>query len=328
MNIPDDVLRAIAEASSILITTHVIPDGDAIGSMLGMKMALEQIGLSPVAAISDPVPASLRFLPGAGSVLGPEDLLSSYGVALVLDCGDIERVGRVANAVRGSAAVVNVDHHATNDEFGTYNWVDTQAAATAELAAQIIRALGVEYTPEIAACLYAGISTDTGSFRYSNTRAATLRTAAELIEAGARPWEIAQNIYDSKPYGSLAALAEVILGIEFSCDGLLASMNITAEIMAKHGVSEGDTEGYIGYARSVAGVEAAVAFREAPDGLIRIGFRSKEKVDVARVASDFGGGGHVRASGCTVPGPLPEARSKVMLRLRTALREAGYTWTE
>jgi len=325
---PGEIIEALRRARRVFITTHVVPDGDAVGSLLGMKLALERLGKQCEASLSDPVPPSLRFLPGSADVRsGRCGAAGRYDLALVLDCGSLDRVGQCLETVEACPVSVSIDHHATNTRFALINWVDTEAAATCQLVAELISAMGVEYDSDIATCLFTGLSTDTDSFRYSNTRASTFRTAAELADAGARPWEIAQNVYDSKPYGSLAALAEAILGIEFSCGRLIASMAITAADMAKHGISEGDTEGFIGYARSIDGVEVAVAFREVGPETIRVGLRSKEIVDVASVASEFGGGGHVRASGCTIQGTMEEARSKLMVGLERALRKAGYTWT-
>ncbi len=328
MTVPGEIIEALGSARSVFITTHVVPDGDAIGSLLGMKLALERLGKQCEAGLSDPVPPSLRFLPGSAGVRsGGCEATGRYDLALVLDCGSLDRVGQCVETVEACAVSVNIDHHATNTRFAAVNWVDTEAAATCQLVAELISAMGVAYDSDIATCLFAGLSTDTGSFRYSNTRASTFRIAAELADAGARPWEIAQNVYDSRPYNSLAALAEAILGIEFSCDRLIASMVITAADMARHGITEGDTEGFIGYARSIDGVEIAVALREVGPGTIRVGLRSKERVDVAGVAGEFGGGGHVRASGCTIQGTMEEARRKLIPSLERALREAGYTWT-
>ncbi|MCR4427217.1 MAG: bifunctional oligoribonuclease/PAP phosphatase NrnA [Firmicutes bacterium] len=324
---PDDVVAAFSGATTILITTHVVPDGDAVGSVLGLKHALERLGWEPVAALAEPVPSSLSFLPGASSIVTPSALEAAYSLAIVLDCGALERVGGCQDAVRGSAKVVNIDHHATNSMFADVNWVETEAAACGEQVAAIMKRLGVEFDPAISTCLYAAIATDTGSFRYSNTRAQTFSVAAELVEAGARPWEVSQNIYDSKPYGSLAALAEAILSMEFQCGGSLAVMTITSDLMRKHDVTEGETEGFIGYARSVAGVEVAVAFRELPGDQIRVGLRSKEKVDVARIAAELGGGGHVRASGCTISGSMEAVKSQVIPRIAEALSTAGFKWT-
>ncbi len=328
MTVPDEIIEAVRSAGRVFVATHVVPDGDAVGSVLGIRLALERQGKKVVACISDGVPSSLRFLPGSSlACSGSCEGAGEFDLGLALDCGSLDRLGLCADVFGACPVTVNVDHHATNTRFAAINWVDADAAATCHMAAEFIRALGVAFSPEMATCLFTGICTDTGSFRYSNTRSSTLRIAAELADAGARPWEIAQNVYDSKPYSALAALAEAILGIEFRCGRLIASMSITASDMAKHGITEGDTEGFIGYARSVDGVEVAVAFREVGQGLVRVGLRSKERVDVAEVASEFGGGGHVRASGCTVEGTMEQARLMLLPRLERALREAGYTWT-
>ncbi len=328
MNVPGEIVKAVERAGRVLITSHVVPDGDAVGSVLGMKLALEHLGKEVRVALSDGVPPSLRFLPGSMGVnTGECGSPWQFDLALVLDCGALDRVGKCVEAVRACPTTINIDHHATNTQFATINWVDTGAAATCQMVAELVRALGVAYDPDMATCLFTGVSTDTGSFRYSNTTASTFRIAAQLAEAGAEPWEIAQSVYDSKPYSALAALGEAILGMEFSCGRLIAIMSIRAADMERHGISEGDTEGFIGYARSIEGVEIAAAFREVGQGLIRVGLRSKERADVARVAGEFGGGGHVRASGCSIQGTIEEARMKLMPRLEQALREAGYTWT-
>lgn len=328
MRVPPSIVSAINHAAEIVITTHVIPDGDAIGSLLGLMHALESIGKRVTAALSDPVPEYLAFLPGADRIQPAECTREGYELAIVLDCGSPDRVGRCESAVARSARVVNIDHHATNTQFANVNWVDSSAAATAQLVLELVLDLGVELNSAIATCLFAGLSTDTGSFRYSSTTSHTFNAAALLTDAGAKPWEISQSIYDTKSYASLAALSEAILAMKFKCGGLLSSMDITRELMARYGVDESETEGFISYARSVAGVEVAVAFKEVAPEIIRIGFRSKSRVDVARVALDLGGGGHVRASGCTIEGSLERAHALVLSRLELALREAGYSWTD
>ncbi|OPZ64773.1 MAG: Bifunctional oligoribonuclease and PAP phosphatase NrnA [Firmicutes bacterium ADurb.Bin506] len=328
MNAPEQLIQTIHRASDILLCTHVLPDGDAIGSLLGLKAALEAMGKNVTAALSDEVPPYLRFLPGADDIKPVDCMADSFPLAIVLDCGALDRVGRCMAAVEASRLTINIDHHATNSGFAAMNWVNVDSGSTAEMIYALITQMGVAISPEAATCLFAGISTDTGSFRYSSTTAETFRAAAALTEAGASPWRVSQSIYDTKSYDSLAGMAEAILGMKFECSGLVASMDITAELMARHKLTESETEGFISYARSVAGVEVAVAFKEVHANEIRVGLRSNRKVDVARVALALGGGGHVRASGLTFRGSLDQARPAVMAGVKKALREAGFTWTD
>lgn len=328
MRVPEQLVQAIQNASDVMLTTHVLPDGDAIGSLLGLKAALEAMGKNVTAALSDEVPPYLRFLPGVDSIKPVDCLASSFPLAIVLDCGALDRVGRCMSAVEASGLVVNIDHHATNSGFASINWVNVESGSTSEMIYCLLRQMGVAIGSSAATCLFAGISTDTGSFRYSSTTADTFRAAAALTEAGASPWRISQSIYDTRSYDSLAGMAEAILGMKFECSGLVAYLDITADLMARHKLSETETEGFISYARSVAGVEVAIAFKEVGADEIRVGLRSNRKVDVAQVALALGGGGHVRAAGLTFRGSMGQARSAVLTGVRKALREAGLTWTD
>lgn len=328
MKAPEQLVRAIHNAYEIMLTTHVLPDGDAIGSLLGLKTALEAMGKNVTAALSDEVPPYLRFLPGVDSIKPVECLAASFPLAIVLDCGALDRVGRCVAAVEASHLVINIDHHATNSGFAAINWVNVDSGSTSEMIYALIRQMNLPISPDAATCLFAGISTDTGSFRYSSTNADTFRAAAALTEAGASPWRVSQSIYDTKSYDSLAGMAEAILGMKFACSGLVASIDITADLMARHKLTESETEGFISYARSVAGVEVALAFKEVRADEIRVGLRSNRKVDVAQIALAMGGGGHVRAAGLTFRGSIGQARPAVMSGVEKALREAGFTWTD
>ncbi len=330
MNVPQRLVEAIEQSPSIIVTTHVQPDGDAIGSMLGLKHALESAGKMVIAVLPDEVPANLRFLPGADEIMAGDCAAAAgqHALAVVLDCGSLDRVGRCAGAVQASGLMANVDHHPTNTGFADINWVDVAAASTSEMVFGLLERMGIALGPETATCLLAGVITDTGSFRYSNTTAYTFRVAAALTEAGASPWQISQSVYDTRSYQSLAGMAEAILSMEFHCSGLMASMDITADLMRRYSLTESETEGFISYARSVAGVEVAVVYKEIGSDEIRVGLRSNRDVDVSRIALALGGGGHVRASGLTFRGGLEQAKAAVMAEVRKALREAGHQWTD
>lgn len=322
------IVDEINRAQSVFITVHVGPDGDAIGSMIAMALALRGMGKNVTPATHDPVPESCRFLPQAEEIPLASSLLEHcegqgqealaqgahrYDLAIVLDCGELSRTGDAANLVRMAARVVNIDHHATNDMFGDVNWVDTGAAATGELVYRLItQGLRVTLTPDIATALYTALSTDTGSFRFSNVTSETFDIASQLIKAGADGFRVAEEVYGTVPFNVLKLLGELLNTLETSQDGRIAWMTLTRDVLAKYDVDDDQTEGFIGYARSVKGAEVGILFKETPEGTIRVGLRSRRIVDVASLARRFGGGGHARASGCTLSMPLAEAKSVIL----------------
>ncbi len=322
MTVPVSVLDAVRRAESLLITSHIVPDGDAIGSILGMGLSLISAGKKVYMIVDNGVPANLSFLSGSSLILqDPSEVPDGLDLAIILDVGSYDRIGAAEEPARSAKAQVNIDHHATNSGFTDLLWIDTSAPATGVMVAELVRALGIPFEAHAASALYCAISTDTGSFRYSNTNSDCFRLAAELIDAGADPYAVSMNVYDSKPFGAVKGLGEVLSEISIESGGRLAVMEITRSLMLSYSLSEGDVEGFISYGRSIEGVEVCVAFKEIEVGLIKVGFRSKALVDVSRIAASFGGGGHKRASGCTVKGTLAEVRGKVVAAVNAALCE-------
>lgn len=335
------VLDEIQRAESVFVTVHVGPDGDAIGSMIALTLGLRGLGKKVTAATHDPVPESCRFLPeaeqiplassllGDGSGQGQEALARTahrYDLAMVLDCGELARTGDAAALVRMSARVVNIDHHATNDRFGDVNWVDIGAAATGELIYRLLtRGLHVRLTPDIAMALYTALSTDTGSFRFSNVTSETFDIASHLLRAGADGFRVAEEVWGTVPFKVLKLLGKLLDSLETSRDGRIAWMTLTRDVLAEYQVDDDQTEGFIGYARSVKGAEVGIMFRETPEGTIRVGFRSRRFVDVASLARRFGGGGHARASGCTLAMPLEQAKDVILRSVAEELERLSAT---
>ena len=333
MNCPIDLIDTLKGQESFLITTHVMPDGDGIGSMLALAFSLRKLGKQVSCVLSEEtvMPPNLRFLRGTSEVLKSSDVNEDvrFDVAVILDAGDMRRTGTVARQIENNCKmIVNVDHHITNDIQGDHNWIRADVSSTGEMMFDIISAIGVEIDASAAECLYTAISTDTGSFSYSNTTSTTLDIAAELVRCGASPSRVYQEVYERKSYRSLKSLAECILGMRFECGGLVSVITVTYDNMVRNGVTENDIEGFISYARSIDGVEVAISLRELADGRIRVSLRSKKKVDVAQIALKLGGGGHVNASGCTLDCPLDEAYQLVADLAKKAVFEAGMTWTE
>lgn len=305
------VLEAIQSAQTILVSSHARPDGDAIGSMLACGMLLEQMGKHVSLVLSDRVPLLYRWLPCAEHIGHTDQVTGEYDLTILLECDGLER-----SRLKGleGRRVVNIDHHASGRPFAAVNWIDPQASAVAELVFELAVAAGVTITPDMATCLYTAVLTDTGSFCYEGTDAHTLRLATELVNLGARPAQIAQEVYFTNPLSKM-----VLLGAALSTlrrEGRIAWLWVTHDDMLRSNAAEEDCEGIVNYAIAIAGVEVAVLLRELPDHRVRLSLRSKGKVNVAQVAESLGGGGHANASGCTLPGPLPNATHSIVETLR------------
>lgn len=318
-----DCIEAIAAAlrahGRFLIFTHEMPDGDTIGSSLALAAALQQIGKQAQVVSPDGVPEIYRFLPGAGNVVAPAQVSLDFArgcCAVLVDCGEMSRSRGSEPLLNAAGMVVNIDHHVSNTLFGNISWVDTTASSVGEMVFYLIKTLGAELSSEIATCLFTAICTDTGSFRYSNTTARCLAVASELVERGAKPDEVSEHVYDTKSLASLKLLGLALGNLQVHPSGKIAWIALTREQMAAVGASEEESEGLVNYARAVKGVEVGMVFRETAAGAIKIGFRSRKRVDVARLAEEFGGGGHPRASGCTIAGErLDEVVKKVVDRV-------------
>ena len=312
--------RMIRDAQRILFFMHVQPDGDSIGSTLGMIRALRQMGKEAVMVGVDPIPPMYHFLPGWDSYrVEWQEVSGEWDLSCFLDCGDLERVGDALPAVQRGRRTLNVDHHATNSAFAEFNYLDFSAAAVGELAYRILREIGAPIDPETALCLYTSLVTDTGGFRYDSTGPSTHRVAADLIELGARPYDVAQAIFETESLPRLALLARALQTLQLDGGGRVAWMVITQQMLKEAGAEDHDAEGVVNYARAVAGVEVGILFKETPDGRVRVSLRSRKTADVGVVAKGFGGGGHARAAGCTLYTSLDEAVDQVVAAVKAVL---------
>lgn len=312
--------RLIGEAQRILVFTHVQPDGDAIGSSLGLARALRQMGKEAVLVGVDPIPRLYQFLPGWDELRVPwQEIDGEWDLCCFLDCGDLERVGAALPLVQKGKRTLSIDHHATNNFFAEYNHVDTSAAAVGELVYRLLREAGAPIDADTATCLYTALVTDTGGFRYDSTGPSTHRAAAELIELGVKPYEVASAIFESESPTRLALLARALSTLTLDEGGQVAWMRITRADMEAAGAEDGDIEGIVNYARSIFGVEVGMLFRETAEGTIRVGLRSRRRVDVGAIAQAFGGGGHPRAAGCTLNGGMEDAVRRMLAAVRERL---------
>ena len=316
----EEIVQFIRHYDRFAITSHARPDGDSIGSELGLGLAFEALGKSITIVNVDPIPRAYRWLPGAQKVFVQEYLEGNWDAVFVLECNDLNRTG-VQNL--DGYSVINIDHHPRTKPFGKLNWVDPGAAAAAEMVYWLICELNVNFTPEIATNLYAAILTDTGSFRFPNTKSATFDVAARLIDFGADPARIAQEIYMNQPRAKLALLVKVLDTLVIHSSGKIASIHLSLQMLDDVGASEEDTEGLVNYALGIEGVQIAAFFRREEGESHRVSLRSKGPHDVGSVATLLGGGGHRNAAGLSLKGEHGAVEQEVLSHLEGLLHMGG-----
>src|SRR5215467_239627 len=295
----EQVLEQIEQRRHFLVTSHTRPDGDAVGSTLALAQILRKMGKTAEMVMGDAVPVIYKPLPHAETIVHAARVNGKYDAAIVLECDSVVRT-----RLQGldDHFLINIDHHATSKAFADVNWIDPSACAVAEMVFRLALAAGVKITADVATCLYTAVLTDTGSFCYSPTNACTFELAKTLVEHGADPARIAQSVYFSSPTSKMRLLGAALSNLHR--EGLVTWMVVTRQDMERCGALEEDCEGLVNYALGIAGVEVAIFFREIADDRIRVSVRSKGAVNVADIASKFGGGGHECASGFSTPGPL------------------------
>ncbi|HEV8675588.1 MAG TPA: bifunctional oligoribonuclease/PAP phosphatase NrnA [Methylomirabilota bacterium] len=320
--VPAEVTDLMRAGRRFLLLAHLYPDGDVLGSQLGLGLTLRDAGRAVTFACSHPVPEPFAFLPGAGEVQQwKEGRRGDHDVIVTLDCPDPSRVGGLLDGARQPGTrVLNIDHHGDNRRYGDVNWIQPAAAATGEMVYALLGELGLPLTPAVAVNLYTAIVTDTGSFRYSNTSPATFRIAARLVEAGADPAEVALRLYETRHLAGLHLLGRILQQVETSADGSIAWVVIDRSQTDSPDLLE--AEDFITYPRSLRTAKVAVLFRELA-GEVKVSLRSKGEVNVARIAARFGGGGHPNAAGLVVKGELTPAKEAVLAAVREAVAGPG-----
>ncbi len=317
-----EIIEEIEKGQRFMVVSHVSPEADAVGSNLGLALALREMGKDVVAYLEDPIPDLCSFLPGSDTVMHTLDGEAPFDVTFAVDCGQIERLGDNFMAFAGKGKLINLDHHATNDNFGALNVVEPTASAAGEVVYDLLRAADAVITEDVAINLYTAIHTDTGSFRYSSATPGAFRKAGELVGYGAKPWEVSMNVYENYPAKRFKALALVLLTLDISGDGHIASLQVTLDLLSKVDGNRELVDGFVNYARAIKDVEVGVLFREVGDGTYKISMRSKGRIDVSSVALSFGGGGHKNAAGCAVKGDYDDVSSRVLGELRKVVDKA------
>ncbi len=303
------ILTRIDAGSRFLVAAHSGPDGDAVASTLALTCALREQGKVAVAYNGDDVPPAFEFLPGAATLTTDLSGQAPFDVGFVLDSGELARAGtHLKNVCR---ELVNIDHHPYSESFGTVNYVDENACATGALIYRILTAGGMRISTDVALCIYTSILSDTGSFRYSNANPEAFRIAAEMVDLGVDPWQVAGGLYESQDEARLRLLALALATLDVSPSGTFASLTLTSDMMNATGATPAHADGFVNYPRSIRGVEVSVIFRQISATSFKVGFRSKGAVDVGALARALGGGGHHNAAGAIVEGEFDQVKRHV-----------------
>lgn len=303
------ICRELNGRERLLITSHLKPDGDSIGSQMALALALRALGTHVRVVNRDTPPAPLMAFPGVSDIEVAEAVEDPVDAVVVLECGDLARTGLRNLSHR---FIINIDHHPGNAMFGAVNWFDPAAAACGEMVFELVNGLAVALTREIATHVYLAILTDTGSFHYSSISPRTFDICRQTVEAGVDPVAVARSVFDSNNLGRLKLFGAVLSSIELDHAGELAVIYLDRQMARASGGTYDDTEGLINLPLTVREIQAVVFFKEIGGNAYRVSMRSKGDIDVGAVAKAVGGGGHKNASGCTVEGPYPEVRARLV----------------
>jgi bifunctional oligoribonuclease and PAP phosphatase NrnA len=306
------IVEAIRARQRFVLSSHTRPDGDAIGSQLAMAYALRALGKDVRLVNSDAAPPPLMAFPGVPEIEIAPEVTGDFDAAIIMECGDLARTG-VAGLSRGF--VINIDHHPGNTSYGQINWFDSTAAACAEMVFDLVSALGVPLTPEIATHVYVAILTDTGSFHFSSISPRTFDICRALLEAGVDPVRVARSVFDSSTMARLKLFGALLSGMQVDPTGRIAVLYIDHEMAKAAGGTYEDTDGLINEPLTVKEIQAVIMFKHVAGDEYRVSMRSKGAIDVNAVAKMYGGGGHKNAAGCSATGSISGLRQQFVERV-------------
>ncbi|KXG43427.1 bifunctional oligoribonuclease/PAP phosphatase NrnA [Tepidibacillus infernus] len=314
----------IKQHDNYLIVSHINPDGDTISSSLTMALLLRFLGKSFTLVNEDPIPDKFNFLPLSDQILSISEIKNTFSHVITVDVADQKRMGMISPLLTDDVEILNIDHHPTNDRFGHLNVILPTAAATCEIMYDLVKELNIPLSQDLASCIYTGLLTDTGGFRYTNTSPKVMRIAAELLEYGVSPGEIAEIALETISKNHISVLQIALSHLQVIENGFIAWTYLKANELPQD-VTSDDTEGIVNYTRNIEGVEVGIFFKEVKGNVFKISLRSKKYVDVGAIAKAYHGGGHARASGFTFYGDLEE----VLQQLIDAIKQSeGWKYLE
>ncbi|KRF32238.1 exopolyphosphatase [Paenibacillus sp. Soil787] len=314
--------KFIEQHDDFLVVSHIQPDGDAASSTYATGWILKQLGKSFTMINEGAMPSKFSYLWGSDQVLdfGKEAPERLYQTIISVDCADFSRMGRISTLFDDQAQLLNVDHHPTNDKFGSRHLIKHDAAATVQILYDLAIHMKLVPNLEFGDCIYTGLLTDTGGFRYSNTSPEVMQIGATLLSLGVQGSVIAEQVLERVSYSQIVLLQKALSTLSFANDRKLAWLAVSLADLELTGASSDDLDGLVNYPRNVEGVEVGMLFKEKAVGVIKVSLRSSGLVDVAAIAQSLGGGGHVRASGCTIQGTLEEAVAKMVQEVGNELK--------
>ena len=306
----------IRDRDHFLVVSHVNPDGDAISSTLAVGLLLQYMGKHYTLVNENSIADKFKELPGGEHIQMYADSFPQFQYVITVDCADFSRVGRVQSGFSQDVEILNIDHHPTNDGFGQVNLIHTSSASTTQIVFELSNALDIKLTEELATCLYTGLMTDTGGFRYSNTTPEVMKIASLLLNAGVMGHQLAEKYLERLTLAHVRLLQRVLNSLSFSPDNKICWLAVTELDIEVSGAGSDDLEGLVNYPRNIDGVEIGILFKQIKENEIKVSLRSSGDVDVSKIAQSFGGGGHVKASGCTINDTLNEAIESVLQKLQ------------
>lgn len=315
----DQIINQLLSSNHVLLASHTDPDGDAVGSLIAMGLALNAAGKKITLYNESSIPAIYRFLPSVERIIRHISTTNLFDMAVILDCGNLQRIGTAASMVNEIPVIINIDHHVSNNRFGDFQLLDTTACSTTEIIYRLIKNMAITINKAIAISIYTGILTDTGSFRFSNTNRAAFAICEEMIEKGVNPSEVAQHVYGRYSLGRIKLLNLALNSIEIFHNGKLSIMTITQDMLDETGTQPEDVDGLIHYARRIEDVKLTALIQEKKNGKhnskgprrFHVSLRSDGTIDVAAIATSFGGGGHTGAAGFGVEATLSDIKSEI-----------------
>ena len=318
---PEALLKRLRDDNRFLLTSHANPDGDAIGSEIGCARILRSLGKGAVIWNRDPAPTLLRELPGVTRIHSGEEpptgFPESFDAIVVLECPSLDRTGLEEHL--GALPLINIDHHMGNEHYAAVNWVDPAAPAVGEMVFRLAQGLMVELDAQTATALFLTLVSDTGGFRFPNATSEAFAAGAALVREGARPEQVSEWLYESRPLSSIRLQGEMLQSLELPADGAIATALLSRKMFERSGAETSDTEGLVDVPRSIAGVRTVALMRQIGDDKFKISLRSKGDIDVEKIARATGGGGHKNAAGFVAEGPLDQVRENLVATLTESL---------
>lgn len=317
------VVELIENKQAFGITTHIKPDGDGVGSSLGLCWLLKSLGKNAEVIVHGDIPFAYRGLPGAEEIRQVNEVDADYDAIFVIECSDLLRPG-----INGldQEFTVNIDHHATGEHFGSINWIDPTASAVGEMVYNLCKAIGGRVTKQIAECVYMALVTDTGSFHFPNTTDRTLKVASELVKAGVKPARISEIVYNSYPWARIDLMRQVMGTVHRDPSCRIAMMRQTLAMRQDAGAEDGDNNGFVNIPLAAREILAVIYMREVGEKKYRVSLRSKGDINVSKVAEKFGGGGHKNASGLAIEGDWDEAEATLLSAVTEAVDRCEPDW--